>query len=92
MANTRNADLFRDYSTGVQARVRTGRHGRDAVEWSEPFVAALYLQRDPQGRVSCLALLDRDFAEFDPRHDAESGTVFNTEDYLLEILELPVQF
>ncbi len=74
---------------GVRALVRTGRAGRDAVEWSEPFESALYLQRDAAGRVCVLALRDANFAEFDPRHSEESPGLFVIEDYYLELLRVP---
>lgn len=74
---------------GVRALVRTGRHGRTAIEWSEPFEVELHLQKDHAGRVCVLALKGHDFAEFDPRHDAEGCDLFTTEDYALEILRVP---
>jgi hypothetical protein len=75
--------------TGVRALVRTGRHGRTAIDWSAPFEVELHLQKDRAGRVCVLALKGHDFAEFDPRHDAEGCDLFTTEDYALEILRVP---
>jgi hypothetical protein len=83
--------LLDEYETSVRARVRTGRHGPNAVQWGEPFVCGLYLQKTSAGQVCGLALQDVDFAEFDPRREAESERVFVTEDYLLEILDIPVR-
>ncbi len=74
---------------GVRALVRTGRAGRDAVEWSEPFESALHLQRDGTGRTCVLALREADFAEFDPRRSEEAPGLFVTEDYYLELLRVP---
>lgn len=71
---------------GDMYMVRTGRMSTQCVMWSEPFVAKLHVQRDPSGEVCLLALQDVDFAEFDPRHDAEEDDKFVTEDYALEIL------
>lgn len=76
--------------TGVKALVRTGRSGASDVQWSDPFVCGLYLQRDAKGQVCLLGLCDVDFAEFDPRHDCETDRLLMTEDYFLEILEAPV--
>lgn len=77
--------------SGVKAMVRTGRHGRDAIEWSQPFEAALYLQKDRAGKTCVLALKDLDFAEFDPRHDVEGENLLITEDYALEIIQVPLE-
>lgn len=88
MARTSSrATRFDTYESGVPVLVRTGRHGRDAVEWSQPFVSSLHLQRNAQGHTVSLTLADRDFAEFDPRHHEEADGVLNAEDYLLEVLE-----
>jgi hypothetical protein len=76
---------------GVRALVRTGRHGRTAIKWSEPFEVELHLQKDLSGRACVLALKGHDFAEFDPRHDGESCDLFTTEDYALEILRVPLE-
>lgn len=76
--------------SGVKARVRTGRHGRDAIEWSQPFESALFLMKDLKGRTCLVALQDADFAEFDPRHDVEGENLLITEDYALEILQVPL--
>lgn len=82
--------IFDAHETGVFARVRLGRHGRTAVEWEPDAVYPLYLQKDPKGRTCVVALQGRgDFAEFDPRHDTESEREFVTEDYVMEVLELP---
>ena len=82
-----NLDKF---DTGVWALVRTGRHGRTAIEWTEPFEVQLFLQKDRAGRVCVLAMQGQDFAEFDPRHDTEEDGLFTTEDYALEILQVPL--
>ncbi len=84
-----NLDAF---ESGVRALVRTGRHGRTAIEWEQPCAATLYLQKDRQGRCCVLALQDRDdFAEFDPRHHSEGEGFFQTEDYALEVLQIPLE-
>lgn len=62
--------------TGTLARVRTGRQGRDAVQWGDPIVCSLYLQKDGAGRVCVLALEGYNFAEFDPRQDAEGPNLY----------------
>jgi hypothetical protein len=80
---------FDAFQSGVRAVVRTGRAGRTAVEWSAPRVAALYLQKDLQGRTCVVALQDEDFAEFDPRHCMEDDGSLVAEDYYLEVQKLP---
>lgn len=76
--------------SGVKAIVRTGRHGRDAIEWSQPFESSLFLMKDRAGRTCLVALKDVDFAEFDPRHEVEGENLLITEDYALEILQVPL--
>lgn len=78
-------------TSGVKARVRLGRHGRNAIEWELPLESGLFLQRDHKGRVCVVAVMERaDFAEFDPRHDTEGPNLLTTEDYALEVLEVPL--
>lgn len=83
--------IFDAHESGVLAKVRTGRHGRDEVEWSKPFETSLYLQKTAFGETCVVALQTVEFAEFDPRHCSETDTLLITEDYLLEILELPAK-
>ena len=72
------------------AVVRTGRLGATQIEWTSPFQVRLNIQKDGRGQVCALALMDTDFAEFDPRYDLEEPTLLVTEDYALEILEAPL--
>lgn len=73
---------------GAIATVRTGRHGRDGISWSDPFAAVLLIQRDRKGRIVGLSLRGQSFAEFDPRHHTEGPNLFMAEDYALEILRV----
>ncbi len=68
--------------------VRTGRAGAHQVEWSEAFETRLYLQRDGRGHTCTLALMDLDWAEYDPRRCTESDGTLVAEDYYLEVLEV----
>jgi hypothetical protein len=81
--------IFDQHVTGVRAFVRTGRHGPSRIHWDPPFESGLSLQNDTKGRCCGVALQDAQFAEMDPRHHTESSHLFCTEDYALEILELP---
>jgi len=86
------ASIFDSHESGARALVRTGRHGRTCIEWSEPFETTLYLQKDRKGEVCVVALENpSDFAEFDPRYNRETETLLTIEDYALEILELPLR-
>ena len=76
--------------SGVVAKVRTGRSGPDAVQWSDPFETRLNLQHDARGIACGLTLQDIDFAEFDPRYDMDGDTLVS-EDYHLEVLEAPLK-
>jgi hypothetical protein len=86
-----NVDKLNSLENGVKAMVRTGRHGRNAIEWSEPFEAVLYLQKDRAGKNCVVALKDQDFAEFDPRRDVEGENLLISEDYALEIIQVPLE-
>lgn len=83
--------IFDQHASGVQAKVRLGRHGRDRINWNPPQDVSLFLQHDPKGRCCIVAVQERsDFAEFDPRHHTETATLLCAEDYALEVLELPL--
>jgi hypothetical protein len=81
--------IFDQHSTGVRAFLRTGRHGAKRIHWNPPFESALYIEKDAQGHCCGVALQDADFADIDPRHHAVSDRMFDVEEYVLEILELP---
>ena len=82
--------IFDRFQTGVRAKVRTGRHGDQAIRWSDPIEVPLHLQKDSSGACCLVALQGVDFAEFDPRYNHESASLLVTEDYALEVLELPI--
>jgi hypothetical protein len=81
--------IFDQHSTGVRAFLRTGRHGANRILWDPPFESALHIEKDSQGRCCGVALQDAEFADIDPRYHTVSDRMFDVEDYVLEILELP---
>lgn len=83
--------IFDSHETGVRAKVRMGRYGQTAIDWSAPTDVTLHIQKN-RGGIACVVAVREcdDFAEFDPRHDQESYNLFVNEDYALEVLELPL--
>lgn len=72
------------------ALVRLGHHGRTGVEWQDAQVLPLYLQRTAQGQTCALTVDAPDCAEYDPRHAEEEPGWFQSEDYVLLVLEAPL--
>lgn len=79
---------FDTLTSGVRVRVRTGRAGANQVEWSDAFEARLHLERDARGQTCVLALMEQDWAEYDPRRCLEEDGTLVAEDYYLEVLEV----
>ncbi|HBO1619894.1 TPA: hypothetical protein ACNVX4_005938 [Pseudomonas aeruginosa] len=75
-----------EIKNGITTKVRTGRLGRDGIEWSSPFTATLSVDTDGRGRLCGLSLKGVSFAEFDPRHHEEAENLFVAENYALELL------
>lgn len=72
------------------ALIQTGRNGDSDIIWSEPFEAQLYLQKDRKGLVCVIAIVNQNFAEFDPRNELNSNEEnhYIVEDYHLKILSI----
>jgi hypothetical protein len=63
---------------------RCGRAGSTEIEWEAPREYELFVMKDRKGLTCLISIRDRDFAEFDPRHN-DADDILMTEDYCFEI-------
>ena len=66
---------------------RCGRAGETGVVWEAPKTYSLRVLRDHKGAICAIDILDRNFAEFDPRQELDDG-VLVSEDYYFEVLSI----
>ena len=77
-------------SDNCVVHARCGRAGATGVVWEAPKTYTLYVQKDPKGAIFAIEIVDRNFAEFDPRHDLDEG-VLVSKDYYFEVLGIVEQ-
>lgn len=80
-----------DLNHGDIVRLRTGRAGRERIEWSEWTEAALYIQKLANGQITLLTVDNGCWAEAGTSdlnctdYDQTEGGVIMVEDYYLQI-------